>query len=82
MTKPTRTFEVVIAVDECKGCERCVNACPRGVLRMGTHLNKLGFPAVTLTGQPCIGCGGCFYTCPEPGALPVIQHTTDPESEA
>ena len=59
MTKPTRTFEVVIAVDECKGCERCVNACPRGVLRMGTHLNKLGFPAVTLTGQPCIGCGGC-----------------------
>ena len=49
MTKPTRTFEVVIAVDECKGCERCVNACPRGVLMMGTHLNKLGFPAVTLT---------------------------------
>ena len=30
----------------------------------------------------CIGCGGCFYTCPEPGALTVIQHTTDPESEA
>ena len=29
-----------------------------------------------------IGSSGCFYTCPEPGALTVIQHTTDPESEA
>ena len=46
---------------------------------MGVHLNKLGFPAVELTGNACIGCGGCFYTCPEPGALTIIEHT--PEGE-
>lgn len=41
MAKNNKSFEVVIAFDECKGCERCVIACPRGVLRMGVHLNKL-----------------------------------------
>lgn len=79
MAKNNKSFEVVIAFDECKGCERCVIACPRGVLRMGVHLNKLGFPTVELTGNACIGCGGCFYTCPEPGALTIIEHT--PEGE-
>ena len=68
MTKPTRTFEVVIAVDECKGCERCVNACPRGVLRMGTHLNKLGFPAVTLTDNPASAAAA--VSTPAPNRAP------------
>lgn len=68
-----KTYEVIIATDECKGCERCVIACPRGVLAMGTALNKLGFPAVVRTGNACTGCGGCFYTCPEPGALTIVE---------
>lgn len=77
--KSTVNFEVVIAADECKGCGRCVIACPRGVLRIGPTLNKLGFPAVILTGKSCIGCGGCFYTCPEPGCLTIYKHTNDSE---
>ena len=68
-----KTYEVIIATDACKGCERCVISCPRGVLAMGTALNKLGFPAVVRTGNACIGCGGCFYTCPEPGALTIVE---------
>ena len=32
-----KTFEVRIAPDECKGCERCVIACPRSVLKMGVQ---------------------------------------------
>ena len=68
-----KKFEVRIAPDECKGCERCVIACPRNVLKMGIHLNLLGVPFVTLTGQTCIGCGGCFLTCPEPGALTIVE---------
>ena len=68
-----KRFEVRIAPDECKGCERCVIACPRNVLKLGTALNKLGFPYAVRTGQECIGCGGCFLTCPEPGAITVVQ---------
>ena len=21
----------------------------------------------------CIGCGGCFYSCPEPGAITIVE---------
>ncbi len=74
-----RNFEVRIAPDECKGCERCVIACPRNVLKMGTQLNILGVPFVIQTGNPCIGCGGCFLTCPEPGALTIVEIVKESE---
>ena len=73
MEKKPRVFRCVIAKDECKGCERCVVACPRGVLKMGDKLNKLSFPYVTYVGSGCIGCGGCFYSCPEPGAITIVE---------
>jgi len=73
MEKKPRVFRCVIASDECKGCERCVVACPRGVLKMGDKLNKLSFPYVTYIGSGCIGCGGCFYSCPEPGAITIVE---------
>ncbi len=73
MEKKPRVFRCVIAKDECKGCERCVVACPRGVLKMGDKLNKLSFPYVTYIGSGCIGCGGCFYSCPEPGAITIVE---------
>ncbi len=73
MEKKPRVFRCVIAKDECKGCERCVVACPRGVLKMGDKLNTLCFPYVTYIGSGCIGCGGCFYSCPEPGAITIVE---------
>jgi NAD-dependent dihydropyrimidine dehydrogenase PreA subunit len=76
-----RRFKVIIAADECKACERCVNACPRGVLVMGDKLNLMSFPAVTHSGNRCIGCGICFYACPEPGALTVVEEIPDEGEE-
>ncbi len=51
---------------ECKACGRCIEACPRGVLQLGTDLNSRGYRYVRYTGQGCIGCANCFYVCPEP----------------
>lgn len=68
-----RRFKVVVSPEECKGCERCVIACPRAVLTMGEHLNAMGFPPVQYAGSGCVGCGSCFYTCPEPGALTIVE---------
>ncbi|MDD5698138.1 MAG: 4Fe-4S dicluster domain-containing protein [Victivallaceae bacterium] len=70
-------YQAVIAADECKGCERCVNACPKSVLQMGREFNFMGFPYAVYVGEGCIGCGACFYTCPEPGAITIVKVTGD-----
>jgi 2-oxoisovalerate ferredoxin oxidoreductase delta subunit len=51
---------------ECKGCGRCIEACPRHVLQLGAELNARGYRFVRYRGDGCSGCANCFYVCPEP----------------
>ena len=60
-----------INILECKGCGRCVLACPRGLLHLSDALNERGYHFSEYEGQGCIGCALCFYTCPEPSAIAV-----------
>ncbi len=62
---------VKIEADNCKGCGRCVDACPRKCLEIGDRPNAIGVAAVRYKGEGCISCGICFYNCPEPYALRV-----------
>jgi acetyl-CoA synthetase len=62
---------MLISFQECKACERCILACPTNVLKMGAELNQRGYRYVTYAGEGCIGCGACYYTCPEPLAIEV-----------
>jgi NAD-dependent dihydropyrimidine dehydrogenase PreA subunit len=68
-----KTHAVAISRDECKGCGRCVDACPRGVLAMADALNVYGYAFADPVNPGCIGCGACFYSCPEPGAITVFE---------
>lgn len=70
-----KRFRVQITPDECKGCGRCVKACPKKLLKLGTQLNFMGVPFAVAEQENCIGCGSCFYTCPEPGAVTVFEIT-------
>ena len=56
---------------ECKACDRCVDACPKQCIRSGGPLNERGYHAVVYAGEGCVGCGNCFYACPEPSAIAV-----------
>jgi 2-oxoisovalerate ferredoxin oxidoreductase delta subunit len=61
----------VINIIECKGCERCILACKKGVLKMSEGVNERGYHYAVYNGEECTGCGDCYYTCPEPLAIEV-----------
>lgn len=58
--------EVFILVDRCKGCEFCVEYCPRDVLAMSDEFNRKGYhiPVVVMSGE-CLDCSLCETICPE-----------------
>jgi len=51
----------------CKGCELCVRACPKKLLKLSEDkLNEKGYHPVTITDEEaCVACGSCFRTCPD-----------------
>jgi 2-oxoglutarate ferredoxin oxidoreductase subunit delta len=55
---------VVIDVEACKGCELCIEACPPGVLQMGTDANTRGY-RYPLLSPGCTGCKACSQICPD-----------------
>ena len=59
--------KVTFKTDWCKGCGLCVNACPKGILKIATEqLNKKGYsPAVMTDQEKCIGCAFCATMCPD-----------------
>ena len=65
--------KIEIEVDQCKGCQLCLQECPKKVIVVSQKFNKLGYQYAEYSGSGCIGCGMCFYACPEPGAITVYK---------
>jgi pyruvate/2-oxoacid:ferredoxin oxidoreductase alpha subunit/NAD-dependent dihydropyrimidine dehydrogenase PreA subunit len=54
----------------CKGCGRCIEACARHCIEMGTEINpQTGLVPVVLDLENCSACGLCMTACPEPYGL-------------
>ena len=66
----------IIDAEECKGCGRCVHACPKKCLRLTDRLNSRGVKPVEYVGEGCIGCEICFYNCPEPYTIKIQKRKT------
>jgi 2-oxoglutarate ferredoxin oxidoreductase subunit delta len=64
---------VEVRVDECKGCQYCIEQCPPKVLILSPAINRMGYHPAKYIGEGCTGCGICFYACPEPGAITVYK---------
>lgn len=64
----------------CKGCLRCIDACPKDCITPGTAINPVtGFVPVELHLDACNGCALCMQACPEPyGLRPETEHPTGP----
>jgi len=64
---------LIIKASECKGCRLCIEACPVHVITLSDKLNQMGYKTAEYSGEGCTGCGICYYTCPEPGAITVFK---------
>ena len=57
---------VYILEERCKGCEFCVEYCPRDVLEMSTKFNAKGYhPPYVKAPELCVNCDLCEMICPE-----------------
>lgn len=54
----------------CKGCLRCIDACPKDCISHGSHIHPgTGFVPVEMNLDHCNGCQLCVQACPEPFGL-------------
>ncbi|MDH7515954.1 MAG: ferredoxin family protein [Bacteroidota bacterium] len=56
---------VEIDIENCKGCELCVVACPQKCLKLSTGINKQGYHYAVLFEDTCTGCVNCALVCPD-----------------
>jgi 2-oxoglutarate ferredoxin oxidoreductase subunit delta len=56
---------VLIHKERCKGCELCIEFCPRSVLTRSRDFNAKGYHYPVATTDGCINCRLCLTVCPE-----------------
>lgn len=58
---------VIFDEDICKGCELCISACPKGIIKLNKKkMNKKGYsPVYVEEMNKCIACANCAITCPD-----------------
>lgn len=59
--------KITVREDVCKGCEMCVNVCPKKIIMLAKErINAKGYHPAELTDEnACIGCAFCATMCPD-----------------
>lgn len=78
--KGTPRGTVEIAIETCKGCELCVDACPQESLKMSGKINTFGYHYAVLVEDNCTGCVNCALVCPD--ATITVYRTKKPAKGA
>jgi 2-oxoglutarate ferredoxin oxidoreductase subunit delta len=60
--------QVYLIPERCKGCEFCIELCPKKVLQVSESTNKKGYHLPEITPgmeEACVHCEFCTMVCPE-----------------
>jgi 2-oxoglutarate ferredoxin oxidoreductase subunit delta len=50
----------------CKGCELCIQFCPKKLIKLSDSINAAGYTPSSFDGaKECTGCATCALVCPE-----------------
>lgn len=65
---PRQNKGYTVSIDEtlCRGCGRCVSACPYRAINF--HVNPMGSGYASVDEALCKGCGNCISICPSNAA--------------
>ena len=72
--------DVHINIEQCKGCEFCIEYCPKDVLELSKEFNRKGYhyPTVIKEGA-CVNCTLCEMICPDFSIFVVAGKSTHPD---
>jgi 2-oxoglutarate ferredoxin oxidoreductase subunit delta len=56
---------VTFDIENCKGCELCIAACPQESLALSPRINSQGYHYAVLVKDNCTGCVNCALVCPD-----------------
>lgn len=70
MAKTTKSGEIKIDRESCKGCYLCISVCPNEIITVSEKLNQQGYyPAETKLNNKddrvCVACAMCATICPD-----------------
>ena len=58
--------KIEINQELCKGCELCIQFCPKKCITLSDNLNQAGYlPSAFMNTKECTGCATCAVVCPE-----------------
>lgn len=57
--------ELLIEVEKCKGCELCIDACPKDCIELSEQINNKGYQFAIKVNDLCNGCSNCALVCPD-----------------
>lgn len=80
MAKKKRNIVITIDEDYCKGCDICIELCPKAVFVKSNEINIHGY-YVPIPVKPvdCDGCRICELICPELAVVLVVEESTNEE---